>query len=79
MTFSIPKRCTIHSVNQALRNAGHRNVDIYHDASNANNIAVDYLCHDHNGHPYYMTQQTLYESARKWAEAFYFGKFDLDN
>ena len=78
MTFNIPSRCTIKSVNKALQDAGHCSIDIFQDASNSHNIAVSYLCHDYNGHPYYMTQQTMYESAREWAEAFFYGRFELD-
>jgi len=78
MTFTIPQRCTIDTVNAALLAAGHDDVTILYDAYNSHCVSVDYLCRDEHGHQYYMTEQTSYETAKQWAEAFEAGYFQLD-
>jgi hypothetical protein len=76
MTFTVPSPCDIDTVNEALIAAGYDTVDIFYDPYNSHNVSVSYY-YEGNGMPFYQTQQTSFETAKSWAEAFEEGYFRL--
>ena len=50
--------CTIEEVNEALKEAGLDDVDLYYDSNNDDNITISHRCYDSNGHVYYQDQST---------------------
>jgi hypothetical protein len=73
--FTIPKRCTIKSVNSALETSGFTDISIYYDVSNDGRITISHECTDSYGGVYNMDQRTSAENAREWAERFAAGEW----
>jgi len=75
-SFIIPTRCTIKSVNAALKAAGYGDIEIIYDVYNYHRITVEHQCYDQFDQPYISSQRTRLASARAWAERFADGRFD---
>lgn len=73
--FTPPRRCTVQSVNSALKSAGFCDIDIYLDVYNDKHITISHKCADEFGQIYYMNQRTSAKNAREWAERFAAGEW----
>jgi hypothetical protein len=78
MKFITPKRCTIKSINAALDSAG-VNAKVFFDPNHRDYLSLDYMHHDQNGYPYYLTQRTVYDNLRIFAESLEKGHIKLTN
>jgi len=74
-SFIIPQRCTISTVNLALKAAGYGEVEIIYDVDNWHRVTVEHMCYDEHDHPYISPQRTSIKTAREWAKQFADGRF----
>lgn len=74
-SFIIPARCTIKSVNAALKAAGYGDIEIIYDVYNWHRVTVEHICYDQNDHSYISAERTSIKTAREWAQQFAHGRF----
>lgn len=72
--FVISQRCTIPTVNLALKTAGYGDVEIIYDVENWHRVTVEHICYDEHDQPYISSERTNLKTARAWAKQFADGR-----
>ena len=73
--FTPPTRCTVQSVNAALRSAGFRDIYIYRDTYNERRITSSHEYTEKSGRSYYVYRLTSARNARELADRFAAGEW----